>query len=170
MRWTWPLCLHENNDKTARLIFPVWKLYEKLYENMRARVFFPLFPRNGKSLSTALQHISLDIYLAQNTWRQLRWKTSYDDSRVQFLQSNCIKLRLSDEIRPFFYFLLDTSFSRATRSQLILFLPNLSRVDKNRWNRNTYTRYPYLFRKERRARWINGSRKEVVNHGWQIHI
>lgn len=41
MRWTWPLCLHENNDKTARLIFPAWKLYEKLYENMRARVFFP---------------------------------------------------------------------------------------------------------------------------------
>lgn len=85
------LCFMKTTIKVAlvRSFFRAEKLYN-CKKNMRTRVFF--FSRNGKSLFAYT--LSLDIYLAQNTWRQLRWKTSYDDSRVQFLQFE-LKLHLN---------------------------------------------------------------------------
>lgn len=40
MRWTWPLCLHENNDKTAAVNLPCLKIIRKIIRKYACACFF----------------------------------------------------------------------------------------------------------------------------------
>lgn len=153
---------YENNDKTGSCA--VNRRVGKLYncEKYAYACFSSPFPQWKKFIRT----LSLDIYLAQNTWRQLRWKTSYDDSRVQFLQSNwnyvsiTILCRLScNSIASQWTIKANYDpFQRWNKYFLFLFLIFLvstRTVNRSRWNWNTLEIHiRFAFRKERaRARW-----------------